>query len=288
MIAFTSHRYPLAGPDVVPSRGTLPVLLSIPHSGRDYPKWLLDLTRCGRASLSPLEDPLVDRLAWRALGLGVGAVIARAPRAAIDCNRAPSELDTSVVAAVSPDRDPGPRARAGLGIVPGRTPQHGELWRRKVSRSEYASRLVQAHETYHAALDEALRSLRHIHGEVLLLDCHSMPPRNPGQSLVVLGDRHGTSCGRWLADLAAATIEQDDLSASFNDPYAGGWIVERHGRPEEGIHALQLELDRSLYLDERLTGAGAGFDRMAGLLAALVRTLGQALLDRSPLAVAAE
>ena len=281
------HRHPLAGPIVHEGRGSLPVIMSISHSGHDYPRWLLDLSRRGKGSLEPLEDPLVDRLAWRAMALGVGAVIAQAPRAAIDCNRSPAELDTSSVA-VAPDGDPGLRARSGLGIVPARTAQSGELWRRKISRSEFERRMAQAYRPYHDALEQELQQLNRAHPEVLLLDCHSMPPRSPGQSRIVLGDRHGASCGRWLGDLAKSLCEEAGYPTSFNDPFAGGWIIEKHGRPALGVHALQLEIDRSLYLDARQREPGSGFDELARLLATLVEGLGTALLDRYPICQAAE
>lgn len=271
----------------MPGKGRLPVLLSVAHSGREYPQWLLDLSRRGKGSLQPLEDPYVDRLIWRALGTGAGAVIARAPRAAIDCNRSPSEIDTSIVAA-SPDGDPGVRARSGLGIVPARTPQTGELWRRKISRAEYESRLAQVHRPFHELLEAELQQLQRSHPQVLLLDCHSMPRRHAGQSQIVLGDRHGTSCGRWLADLARRTCEEAGVSTSFNDPFAGGWIAERHGQPASGLHALQLEIDRSLYLDAAAREPGVGFDRIARLLQALVTRLGQALLELQTVPQAAE
>lgn len=273
-------RSPLPAPLVVPARAGLPVLLSVPHSGRDYPAWLLAQARGSVRSLEPLEDPLVDRLVWRAQALGIGAVVARTPRAAIDCNRSPQELDPDTIS-MAPDGDPGPRARGGLGLVPGRTPRHGELWRRKVSRQELERRMAEAYRPYHDALAEGLHSLRRRHGVALLLDCHSMPARSRPLPRIVLGDRHGGSCARWIADLARLTIEQAGVSATFNDPYAGGWIVEHHGRPADGIHALQLELDRSLYLQTNMREPGPGFDEIARLLEALARTLGDALIESS-------
>lgn len=281
-------RTPLPRPLIAAPRSNLPVLLSVPHSGREYPAWLLSLARGGLRSLEPLEDPLVDRLLWRAQGLGLGAVIAQAPRAAIDCNRSPNELDPGIIA-MSPDGDPGPRARGGLGLVPGRTPRDGELWRRKVSREELERRLDETYRPYHRAVAEELERLRQRHGAVLLLDCHSMPPRSAPLPRIVLGDRHGRSCGRWLAELARLTCEQASFSTAFNDPYAGGWIVEHHGRPDSGVHALQIELDRSLYLDASLRRPGPAFDTISRLLETLARTLGEALLDScSPAAIAAE
>jgi N-formylglutamate amidohydrolase len=281
------NRIPLAPPLLLPLTGGLPVLLSIPHSGRDYPAWLIKEARRGLPALEPLEDPLVDRLAWRAIGLGLPAVIALAPRAAIDCNRSPDEIDPATVS-MAPDADPGPRARSGLGLIPGRTPRHGELWRRKLAMAEVERRKAEAWAPYHQAITEQLLALRRRFGEVLLLDCHSMPPRPGKQAPVVLGDRHGRSCGRWLGDHARRTVEEVGFAVTLNDPYAGGWIIEHHGRPADGVHALQVEIDRSAYLDGSLRHPGGGFDRTARLLEILARALGEALLERTALPEAAE
>ena len=271
-------RTPLPEPIVAPARSSLPILLSVPHSGRHYPGWLLAQARGGLRSLEPLEDPLVDRLVWRAQALGIASVTAQAPRAAIDCNRSPLEIDPGTIAG-PPDTDPGPRARGGLGLVPGRTPRDGELWRHKIPREELERRLDQAYRPFHTAVAAALEQLAQRHGTALLLDCHSMPPRDKALPRIVLGDRHGRSCARWIAELARLTCERAGYQAVFNDPYAGGWIVERHGRPEAGVHALQIELDRGLYLDRGMRQPGTGFDHVAKLLEMLVQTLGQALLD---------
>jgi N-formylglutamate amidohydrolase len=153
----------------------LPVLLSVPHSGRDYPGWLSALASGGEPALATLEDPLVDRLAWRAVKRGVGAVIARAPRAAVDCNRAEDEIDPAVVEGRRRERLTA-RARGGLGIVPGRTPHHGFLWRRAIDGRQLEARLVQAYRPYHDAIDDLLGQIHRRFGCALLLDCHSMPP----------------------------------------------------------------------------------------------------------------
>ena len=262
---------PLALPDIVPPRSALPVLLSIPHSGRAYPGWLVRESVGGVAALESLEDPLVDRLAWRALASGVGAVIARAPRAAIDCNRAPDEIDPAVVTGAAEPASA--RAKAGLGIIPGRTARHGHLWRRPIAPHELGRRINLAHAPYHAAIERGLDRLAIVHGGALLLDCHSMPPRR-GQAELVIGDRHGTSAARSLTDAAARIARAQGWEVALNLPYAGGHVIERHGRPGDGIHALQLEIDRSCYLGPDGRTPGPGFDRAARLLEQL--TLGLA------------
>ena len=273
---------PLPAPQTVPPRGQLPVLLSIPHSGRAYPPWLVREAAGGVAALESLEDPLVDRLAWRALAAGVGAVIARAPRAAIDCNRAPDETDPAVVLDTP---GPGsPRARAGLGVVPGRTANHGFLWRGPISRAELGERIAAAHAPFHAAVERGLDRLAIAHGGALLLDCHSMPSRR-GQAELVIGDRHGTSAAPALTAAAARIARGQGWVVALNVPYAGGHIAERHGRPADNIHALQLEIDRGCYLAADRRTPGPGFDSAARLIEQLA--LGLAGLIELP-AMAAE
>lgn len=275
---------PLAAPEIVPPRASVPVLLSIPHSGRDYPHWLTSDAVAGRAALESLEDPFVDRLAWRAIGSGVGAVIARAPRAAIDCNRAPEEVDARVVTGGFVGQS-SPRASAGLGIVPGRTARDGNLWWRSIDLPELDRRIAAVHAPFHAAIQRALDRLAIAHGEALLLDCHSMPPRR-GQAQIVIGDRHGSSAAPWISAAAARIVRDEGWSVALNQPYAGGHIVDRHGRPGEGVHALQIEIDRRCYLRGDLRTPGPGFDRCARLIAALVD--GLALSMKQCAAFAAE
>lgn len=273
---------PLPSPEIIPPRGRLPVLLSIPHSGRTYPDWLVRESAGGVGTLESLEDPLIDRLAWRIMAAGVGAVIARAPRAAIDCNRAPDEVDPGVVAGAPQPESP--RARAGLGIIPGRTAGHGHLWRGPISHAELDRRIAIAHAPYHAAIERGLDHLAIAHGGALLLDCHSMPTRR-GQAQLVIGDRNGTSASGALTDAAARIARSQGWVVALNQPYAGGHIAERHGRPADNIHALQLEIDRGCYLAADGRTPGPGFDRAARLLEQLV--LGLSALIEVP-AIAAE
>ena len=268
-----------------PHRGTLPVLLSIPHAGRQYDDLVLANAAQGRSALEALEDPLVDRLCWRAIGAGFGAVVQNVPRAVIDCNRDEEEVDPAAIRNISP-APVGPRARYGLGLIPSRTHKHGALWRKQIDRVELNRRIEDVHRPYHQQLGQALEDLVLQYGEVGLLDCHSMPFRR-GQAEIVIGDRHGASADAWFSAEAARIARSAGYRVAMNEPYAGGAIVTRHGRPSSGIHAIQLEIDRSCYLagDERTPGAG--FDRLACLLENLATLLGEALLARG-LRVAAE
>ena len=277
------RRYP--SPTIHPPRGSVPVLLSVPHAGRDYDPDLLANAAQGRRALETLEDPLVDRLCWRAIGAGFGAIMQNVPRAAIDCNRDESEVDPASVDGISP-APVGPRARFGLGLIPSRTHRHGALWRRPIERAELNRRIAQVHQAYHAALGDMLEMLVARFGMAIMIDCHSMPTRR-GQADIVIGDRHGSSADRWVASEAAGMAMKLGFRTALNDPYAGGAIIASHGRPAEGVHAVQLEIDRSLYLKGDGRTPGVGFDRIAVLIEAIAVGLGNSVLDRS-LGVAAE
>jgi len=269
----------LPPPIIHEPRGDLPVLLSVPHSGREYPDWLIAMSAGGKSTLTLLEDPLVDRLVWRALQRGCGAVIARTPRAAVDCNRAEDEVDPSVIDGAR-RRGISARARGGLGIVPARTAQHGYLWRRAISPKQLDDRLNQAHRPYHEAIEAQLALLLDRFGCALLLDCHSMPPPPEGVPPLVFGDCRGRTAEPWISAEAVAIAKRLGFDGGLNDPFAGGHVIERHSRPRDGVQALQIEIDRRCYLDSKLAKPGPGFDRVAGLLEALAVELGEALIGR--------
>jgi N-formylglutamate amidohydrolase len=269
---------PLSPPAIYPSSAAVPVLLSVPHAGRDYPEWLIALSKGGVSALRALEDPLVDDLVDGTIDKGIGAVVARTPRAAIDCNRAEDEIDPSVIRC-GPIPSLSPRARGGLGIVPGRTASHGPLWRQPIPRYELEERLNQAHRPYHRAIEEALAKLLDEFGCALLLDCHSMPPPDSGPS-VIIGDRYGQSAGPWVTSEAVKIVTSMGFRAGVNEPFAGGQVVQRHGAPGRGVHALQIEIDRRLYLHSNGTRRGPGFAKVARMFDELAMRLGQYLLDR--------
>lgn len=272
------HMRPYPPPTLHPSRGTLPVLLSVPHAGRDYDAAILANAAQGQRSLETLEDPLVDRLCWRAIGAGFGAVIQNVPRAVIDCNRGEEEVDPAAIEGVAP-APVGPRARYGLGLIPSRTHRHGALWRRRIDRAELQRRINEVHRPYHELIETELEALASRFGEALLIDCHSMPSR-AGQAEMVIGDRKGASAASWLSAETARIGRTAGFRTALNDPYAGGAIVTRHGRPAAGIHAIQLEIDRATYLSRDARAPGVGFDRIAGFLEALATGLGEAILTR--------
>jgi N-formylglutamate amidohydrolase len=261
----------------------IPVLVAVPHAGRSYPASLLAKMRDPRAAGLKLEDRYVDLLA-RAVAreTGAGLLVAHAPRAMIDLNRAPEEMDWEMLAdAAEPNREElrtARRARGGLGLIPRRLPGIGEIWKRRMSQAELDVRLMGVHEPYHSALATELATLKGRWGGGLLLDLHSMPPLGPKRGAqaaadFVVGDRFGSSCDGALCAAAFDHFAAAGRRAAHNRPYAGGYVLDRHAAPARGVHGLQIEICRTAYLDDRLCEPGPGFEAIADLLVGLVRRL---------------
>lgn len=264
----------------------IPVIIAAPHAGRDYPDSLLDRMRNPAFATLRLEDRYVDRLAEGiATQTGAALLIAHAPRAIIDLNRATDDIDWNMIAARRdpPERDTAVsgstarRARSGLGLIPRRLPGIGDLWKRRHDEADLAARLAGVHRPYHECLAHALRQLRSRWGAALLIDLHSMPPLTftggqPPPEFVV-GDRFGAACRGGLVGATFAWFAEAGRSAAHNRPYAGGYVLDRHADPRGGLHAIQLEIDRSSYLDSRLAEPGPGFAATVEVLAELVRRL---------------
>ena len=273
------ERYGAATPDS-------PVVLSVPHAGRDYPAAILPLLRVGPAGLRALEDRYVDLVADRARG-NLTTFVQRLPRAWIDLNRGEDERDPQIDEGAAPST-PSARStklRSGLGLIPRRVPGAGEIWRRKLSDAEVWTRIARAHRPYHAALGEALAAARARFGVAVLLDLHSMPSLGAGAARVVLGDRFGrAAASRFVARAESAALAHG-LRVTLNSPYAGGHVLDRHGDPARDVHGVQLELDRTLYLDRRMERPGDGLERAAALVAAIIAALeDEALSGALPLA----
>lgn len=275
----------------------LPVLIAVPHAGRDYPDEILQNSRVAPEVLERLEDRHADMLLPDLAELGCPTLVAHAARAWIDLNRAPSEIDPQMIADAprSAFAQPSAKVRGGLGLVPRRLADHGELWRRPFAQSAIAGRIAQLHDPYHRALGQALAALKARFGCALLIDLHSMPPLRPEGAAkapqIVLGDRFGRSAEGALCDLALRVMNRSGFEVALNHPYAGGYVLDRHGRPGRGVHALQVEIDRSLYLGADLKHPGEGLDRIRTALAHLVQTLADDMLrgdGRSDMAIAAE
>ncbi|MEW4447705.1 N-formylglutamate amidohydrolase [Qipengyuania sp. JC766] len=260
-----------------------PILLAAPHAGRAYPDRVLRRMRQPDWARLRLEDRLTDKLAGEvAARTGAALLVAHAPRAMIDLNRCDTDIDWSMVA--EPERRSAPRphgecrARNGLGLVPRRLAGLGEIWRGPISGSDLDARIGQIHGPYHRELDGALDTIHRDWGGALLLDLHSMPPigkRHPSDrpARFILGDRFGTSSDDRLVATALRSLAGAGATVAHNRPYAGGYILERHGKASEGRHAIQLEICRSLYLDDEWKGLTDGFSALVDILVTLVRNL---------------
>ncbi len=266
----------------LPQPSDLPVLIAVPHAGRHYPGSLLERMRNPGFAALKLEDRYADLLGEAvAKATGAALLVAHAPRAMIDLNRGTDDVDWDMFLRGRTPRigsyTPGLRARSGLGLIPRRLPGMGELWKQRHHEDELSARIAAVHDPYHQALGDALLALRQRWGAALLIDLHSMPPlaaRGSAQGAqFVLGDRFGVSCHGALVASCFGYFAQVRSTAAHNRPYAGGYVLERHAAPQLGVHALQLEIDRSCYLDSQLAEPGEGLEPMIGLLSGLVRRL---------------
>ncbi|MBV7260363.1 N-formylglutamate amidohydrolase [Erythrobacter crassostreae] len=273
---------------VSPHSMPLPVLIAVPHAGRVYPAETLAQMRDSELSQLRLEDRYVDLLGVEiAKATGAGLLVAHAPRAMLDLNRAHDDVDWEMIdgpARRSTKPEPvltgtNRRARSGLGLVPRRLPGFGEIWRQRLTRDELDRRIDSIHRPYHAFLARELERIRDEWGAALLIDLHSMPPlrRQSGQDhapQIVLGDRFGSSCHHSLITRACRFLEGNGKAVAHNRPYSGGYVLDRHASPVRGIHAAQVEMCRSTYLDDRLSEPSDALRPLANMLAGLVRELG--------------
>lgn len=284
----------------LPAGEPVPLVLSSPHSGRVLPRHVLDRLRADPRSLMVFDDGPIDKLVLPACAAGAVLIAARYPRVVVDLNREPDELDPDLVLDPGglPEMRVSARARAGLGVVPSRVGSQ-PVWRGRLDAGELRRRLDTVFHPYHAELERLARDLRGRFGASLVLDCHSMPggPGGAGGEPAAagvdatLGDRFGRSCEPGLVDVAEAALAAAGLRVSRNRPYAGGYITGRHGRPDDGAGALQLELRRGLFMDEATHVPHAGFAALQDVLANLAATLaaatahlGRPRLGEAPLA----
>lgn len=255
-----------------------PLVLASPHCGRDYPTAFLAQTRLTLAQLRRAEDAFVGELAGGAAALGVPLVAARYGRAWLDLNRGEHELDPAMF--VDPlDRHPGQssdRVQAGLGVVPRFAAQGLDIYPGRVRAADAAARIDTVHRPYHARLAGLLETARRRHGFAVLIDCHSMPtpaPVSGGAPQIVVGDLHGTAAAAPLVEWIERRFRFAGFRVARNVPYAGGYTTAHHGRPAAGLHAVQIEIDRALYMDPVRLVRHMGFARIEAALTDLVAGL---------------
>ncbi|QUD86363.1 N-formylglutamate amidohydrolase [Phenylobacterium montanum] len=257
-----------------------PLVFASPHSGRLYPEGLMAASALDALAIRRSEDALVDQLILGGLEVGANLICARYARAYVDVNREPYELDPAMFEDELPDfaRGRSPRVAAGLGSIARIVGEGQEIYDRKLTFAEAEARIETIHGPYHAALKALAEDAVGRHGAALLVDWHSMPaaaarPVGREGCDVVLGDRFGVACSGRVTDAAEAAFVGLGYRVSRNTPYAGGYTTEAYGRPSQGMHALQIELSRGLYLDEAQLEPHAGYDRLRGDLEAVFRAL---------------
>lgn len=255
-----------------PQRPLSPLIFNAPHSGRVYPEAFQHRSCLSRSALRRSEDAFVDEL-FAPSAHSATMLCARFPRAFLDVNRAPDELDPALIEDPLPETA-NTRSQSvafGLGTVPRIVAEGIEIYDGKISLTEIQHRLDCLYHPYHQTLSSLIALTRELYGYAVLIDCHSMPS---GRSLsaaaarpdFIIGDMNGNSCDRRLSDAAEKCLSAGGFAVTRNNPYAGGYITRHYGRPRDNVHTLQIEINRALYMNERAIIKHKGFDRLAQTL----------------------
>ncbi len=267
----------------MPVTQTMGVVFASAHSGTEYPDEFLAASRLNLMTLRRAEDSFVDELFADAPGMGAPLLCARFPRAYVDPNREPYELDPTMFEEPLPAyvNSASPRVAAGLGTIARLVANGEEIYAGKLSFAEARGRLERCYRPYHEALSDLVERTRRRFGFCLLIDCHSMPSvggpmeQDAGQERVdfVLGDRFASSCGRRVVDRVEHVLRGFGFAVARNTPYSGGFVTQHYGKPADGTHVLQIEINRSLYMDEIAIERGPGFAELRRRVAALIHDL---------------
>jgi N-formylglutamate amidohydrolase len=270
---------------ITPAAQTSPVVFASPHSGADYPSEFVAQSRLRFPALRRSEDSFVDELFGCAPSLGVPLIRALFPRAFVDPNREPFELDPAMFEDELPSfvNTGSPRVAAGLGTIAKVVSNGEEIYARRLHFIEARRRIDNYYRPYHDSLRQLLTATRERFGGCLLVDCHSMPSvggpmeRDAGRTRVdfVLGDCHATSCDKAIIGRAERILRELGFAVARNTPYSGGFVTQHYGRPADGLHALQIEINRALYMDEATIVRGPGFAALAERLRTVVRALAE-------------
>lgn len=275
---------------LAPAVQTSPFVFCSPHSGRIYPRRFLAQSRLDPLTLRKSEDSLVDELFQSVAALGAPLIAARFPRAYLDVNREPYELDPELFDEPLPDyaNSQSVRVVGGLGTIARIVADGEEIYNGRLSLPAALERVERLYRPFHEALGRLIEATRQRFGYAILIDCHSMPSAtmtgtNGPRPEFVLGDRFGASCDARLTRLLKDAISGLGYDVQLNRPYAGGFITEHYGRPRRGVHALQIEINRGLYLDEATITPTEGFVHLqSGLKRVAARLFAEApgLLER--------
>lgn len=270
---------------LAPAEQTAPVVFASPHSGRDYPPEFIAASRLNVVSLRRSEDAFMDEIFAAAPDFGVPLLCARFPRAYVDANREAFELDPAMFTDPLPDyvNTRSPRIAAGLGTIARVVTDGEDIYHEPLRFEDALGRIEALYRPYHKALQGLLQATQERFGGCLLVDCHSMPSGQLAPELgagdgnkpadMVLGDCFGTSSAPAVTDIAKAALEASGFTVALNKPYAGGFTTRHYGRPREGVHVLQVEINRALYMDEKLVRRGPGLPALKCRLGPLMRAL---------------
>jgi N-formylglutamate amidohydrolase len=272
-----------------PAAHSLPLVLASPHSGSEYPADLLAASRLDPLALRRSEDSFVDELFAAAPRLGAPLLSARFPRAYVDVNREAYELDPAMFSDALPGfvNAVSPRVRMGLGTIARIVASGEEIYAKKLRFAEARRRIECLYHPYHRALGRLVEATEGVFGGYLLVDCHSMPSAagsacGPDGADIVLGDCHGASCAAQIVEAANSFLVGRGFAVTINAPYAGGFTTGFYGCPSAHRHALQIEINRALYMDERSFRRKPSFPRLAADMGGLIARLGQVALDHLP------
>jgi N-formylglutamate amidohydrolase len=273
-----------------PRAQTVPIVISSPHSGRDYPESFVRQSRLDALALRRSEDFFIDEIFAAGPGFGIPMVAARFPRVFCDVNREPYELDPQMFDERLPSfvNTRSVRVACGLGTIARVVSDGAEIYGKRLSFAEVESRLSLCYRPYHEALQRVMGETGDQFGAALLLDCHSMPSiggpldldAGLGRKDLVLGDRFGTSCGPRVVRVVEDILRAQGFDVARNSPYAGGHTTQLYGRPGGGLHAIQIEINRALYMDERRIEPGPGFAEIAARMGELLRSLADSVDPR--------
>jgi N-formylglutamate amidohydrolase len=274
-----------------PARLLTPVVVASPHSGRHYHAAFMRATLLDERGIRSSEDAFMDMLVADAPRLGAPLLLAEYPRAYLDLNRSPDELDPGVIEGVSRVVQT-PRISSGLGVVPRVVANGRSIYRGKIKRAEAEARIAQIWHPYHAALTRLLEEAEATFGESILLDMHSMPHealdsvtrRGQRRPEVVLGDRFGASADADIVNALEDGFLSEGLAVIRNAPFAGAYVAQHYGRPTRRRHAIQVEIDRALYMDERRLTPTADFEAVRRILTSVFDRVISARPGRVPLA----
>jgi N-formylglutamate amidohydrolase len=283
-----------------PARQTLPVVVASPHSGRDYPPDFVARSPLSMPRLRSSEDSFVDEIFATAPECGAPLLQALFPRVFVDVNREPFELDPGMFDAPLPAYVTTRNARiaAGLGTIARVVSNSEPIYRDKLTFAEVERRIKRYYDPYHRALAFLIEETREIFGFCILLDCHSMPSGAASQRGdrggrirpvdAVLGDCHATACDPTVTNEAERQLIKMGYGVRRNNPYAGGFVTRHHGRPSDGVHALQIELNRGLYMNEATIERLPAIVKLTEDMAGLIRELGTIRLSNTTFEQAAE